>query len=263
MIVVKIGGNQEIKTKELTKDIIKLKKKIVLVHGCSFQADLISERLGFKPKFVKTESGFTTRVTDKKQLESFFFAAMKVNKEIVKEFYLLKQKAIGLTGVDCATAIGQKRKYLRIIENGKKKVLRNDFTGKTTKINHETIKFLLQKKIIPVIAPLLVDKKGSFLNVDGDLLAAEIAISLKAKKLVILSNIHGVYKKPKDPSSKIKKIKLKKISEIIKKYAKGKMKKKLLAAKIAGKKDIKTIISFSGNKNPVSNALKGNGTVIE
>jgi len=100
--------------------------------------------------------------------------------------------------------------------------------------------------------------------VDGDRCAAEIAIALRAETLIILSNIPGLLKDPADESSLITNIPRSEIDRHIEEYAKGRMKKKLLAAKEALEGGVKRVILGDARvENQLSKAFQQQGTVIE
>lgn len=137
-------------------------------------------------------------------------------------------------------------------------------SGMIEKINHSLIELLLQNGYIPVITPPAISYEGEAINVDGDRCAGQIAVSVKADQLIILSNIPGLLKDPSDESSLIKNIKIEDIDYNIQNYAKGRMKKKLLGAQEAINGGVKKVILGDARiDNSISAALNGKGTIIE
>ena len=190
--------------------------------------------------------------------------AGKMNKMIVEKMQQININAIGLSGIDGRLIEGKKKKSLKVIENGKKKILRGDMSGMIEKINHSLIELLLQNGYIPVITPPAISYEGEAINVDGDRCAGQIAVSVKADQLIILSNIPGLLKDPLDESSLIKNIKIEDIDYNIQNYAKGRMKKKLLGAQEAINGGVKKVILGDARiDNSISAALNGKGTIIE
>ena len=86
------------------------------------------------------------------------------------------------------------------MEDGKKKIIRDDYTGKVQEVNVDLIKLLLNNGYIPVITPPAISFENEGINVDGDRAAAEIASALKAEALIIFSNIPGLLKNLEDES---------------------------------------------------------------
>jgi acetylglutamate/LysW-gamma-L-alpha-aminoadipate kinase len=157
---------------------------------------------------------------------------------------------------------GKKKSVLTIIEDGKKKVLRGDNTGKVENVNVDLLKILLNNGYLPVIAPLSSSYEGEAINVDGDRASALIAVKLNADKLIILSNVPGLLEDVKDESTLIKHIEKDKINEFME-YAKRRMKKKVMGAEEAIKGGVREIVFADARiKNPITNAINGKGTVI-
>ena len=147
MIVVKVGGSKGINLEAVTSDLAELHQagqQIILVHGGSHETNEISTQLGHPPRFVTSVSGYESRYTDRATLEIFEMVYCgKINKAIVE---MLQQKgvnAIGLSGIDGRLLEGTRKDAIKIVEpDGKRKVLRDDFTGKVEKVNLELINLL-------------------------------------------------------------------------------------------------------------------------
>ena len=237
----------------------------VIVHGGSSELNQVSTKLGHPPKFVESVSGYTSRFTDRTTMDIFnMIYAGKMNKMIVEKMQQININAVGLSGIDGRLIEGKKKRSLKVIENGKKKILRGDMSGMIEKINHGLLQLLLNNGYIPVITPPAISYEGEAINVDGDRCAGQIAVSLKVDHLIILSNIPGLLKDPSQESTLIKNIKNKDIEYNIKNFAKGRMKKKLLGAQEAINGGVKKVILGDARiENPISAALEGKGTVIE
>ena len=139
MIVVKVGGGEGIDYDALCADIADLWRagqRLVLVHGGSHETNMLAERLGHPPRFVTSPSGYSSRYTDRETLEIFMMAyAGKVNKLIVERLQSLGVNAVGLSGLDGRLLEGKRKAAIRIVEDGKQKVLRDDWTGTIERVN--------------------------------------------------------------------------------------------------------------------------------
>jgi acetylglutamate/LysW-gamma-L-alpha-aminoadipate kinase len=210
MIVVKVGGGAGIAYDTLCNDLATLTRagqRFVLVHGGSHETNTLAERLGHPPRFVTSPSGYTSRYTDRVTLELFLMAtAGKVNKLIVERLQRLGVNAIGLSGLDGRILQGQRKAVIRIIEDGKQKVLRDDWTGTVEQVNTDLLRLLLDAGLLPVIAPIAVSTIGEALNVDGDRAAAAIAAALGADTLVLLTNVPGLLRVFPDESTLVRHI---------------------------------------------------------
>ncbi len=266
MIVVKVGGGAGIAYDALCADLATLMRagqRVVLVHGGSHETNTLAERLGHPPRFVTSPSGYTSRYTDRATLELFLMAtAGKVNKIIVERLLQLDVNAVGLAGLDGRLLQGQRKAIIRIIEDGKQKVLRDDWTGTIEKVNTDLLNLLLNAGFLPVIAPIAASYAGEALNVDGDRAAAAVAAALGADTLVLLTNVPGLLRAFPDESTLVRRIPRADVEEYLP-LAQGRMKKKILGASEALAQGVgRVILSDARVAEPVSRALAGEGTVI-
>jgi len=224
----------------------------------------LGEAVGKPPRFVTSPSGYTSRYTNRETLEVFAMAVNgKVNTFLVEQLQMLGVNALGLSGVDGGLLRAKRKSAIRIVENGKKKILRDDYTGKIEEVNVSLLQTLLDMGYTPVIAPMALSEKGEALNVDADRAAAEVAGALNADTLLLLTAVPGLMQNFPDESTLIKEIPLANLDKAIS-YAQGRMKKKVLGASEALFHGVSKVIIADGRvENPISNALGGNGTVIK
>jgi acetylglutamate/LysW-gamma-L-alpha-aminoadipate kinase len=261
--VVKIGGSPGINYEAFVRDLANY-KNFVLVHGGSQELAEIATKLGRPPKFVTAVSGFTSRYTDRETLEIFNMVyAGKMNKMLVERFQQVGVNAVGLTGLDGRLLEGRRKEALKIIEDGKKKILRGDLSGTIERVNTGLLKLLLDHGYTPVLTPPAISFEGVAINVDGDRCAAQIAVALRSERLVILSNVPGLLRDPNDSASLITEVAREEIDAFISRYAQGPMKKKLLAAKEALEGGVREVLlGGARNEAPLTRTLNGAGTRI-
>jgi len=267
MLVVKAGGNGDLDIEAVCADIAELVQQgeqVVLVHGGSHETNVISEKLGHPPRFVTSVSGHVSRYTDRETLEIFaMVTAGRINKLLVERLQQLGVNAIGLSGLDGRLLEGKRKSTLRIVENGKCKVLRGDYSGQIEQVNVALLHTLLAAGYVPIVAPLAISHQGEALNVDGDRVAAAISSALKAPTLIILSNVPGLLRCFPDESTLIPHIPLVQAAEHLDRYAQGRMKKKLLGAIEALRDGVEQVVIADGRvAQPLHRALAGQGTVI-
>ena len=266
MIVVKIGGGEGIDFNSIASDVQALRKTgqdMVIIHGGSHQTNVVAEQLGHPPQFVTSPSGHTSRRTDRKTMEIFqmVYCGM-MNKQLVEILQAREINALGLSGMDGRLWQGKRKGAIRIIENGKTRILRDDFTGKVEQVNTGLILNLLDNGYLPVLTPPAISYQGEPINVDGDRAAGITATALKADSLVILSNIPGLLKNPDDPGSLIPVVNDENFQEM-ESYAKGRMKKKIMGARDALEGGVGNVtIADARVSNPIISALEGRGTVF-
>ncbi|MGD2039353.1 MAG: [LysW]-aminoadipate kinase [Anaerolineae bacterium] len=268
MIVTKAGGNGHLDIEAVCTDIAELVQQgeqVVLVHGGSHETNVYSEKLGHPPRFVTSTSGVVSRYTDRETLEIFaMVTAGRINKLLVERLQQIGVNAIGLSGLDGRLVVGKRKPALRIIENGKRKVLRGDYSGQIEQVNTALLTTLLAAGYVPVIAPLALSHGGEALNVDGDRIAAAISTALQAEALIVLSNVPGLLSDYPDEKSLIPYIPLAEAAEHLDHYARGRMKKKMLGAIEALHDGVGKVIIADGRVGqPLRKALAGQGTVIE
>ena len=215
-IVVKYGGNamlnDELKNKVL-QDIVFLQcagMRPVVVHGGGPEITRMLMQAGKKSEFV---SGL--RVTD---AESVGIAEMalvgKINTDLVARLNTLGGKAVGLNGKD-SNLIQAKKHLADVYENGEVNLVDIGYVGNVEKVNTELIEVLLDAGFIPVIAPTGVGAQGETYNINADSVAGEIAGALKAEKLLVLTDVRGIYSDYRDENSFLSTLTFEKAQELI------------------------------------------------
>ena len=267
MIIVKVGGSEGIDLDKVCDDVAALMKedqRMILVHGGSHRTNEVATALGHPPQFLTSPSGYTSRRTDRKTIEIFEMVYCgEVNKGIVERLQQRGVNAIGLSGVDGRLWEGPRKKAIRAVINGRKRVIRDDYTGKVERVNTSLLNTLLDAGYLPVLTPPAISYQGEAINVDGDRASGATAIALQADTLIILSNIPGLLSDFPNEESLVRHIAHAEIEEA-KVYAAGRMRIKLLGAKEALDGGVKRVILADARVDePVKRALAGEGTVIE
>ncbi len=266
MDVVKVGGSAGLNLEAIAEDVADLWRaghRMVLVHGGSDETNRLAERLGQTPRFVTSESGYTSRFTDRPMLEVFLMATALVNRRWVEALQARGVNAWGLSGLDGRLAEGRRKDVLRVVEDGRVRVLRGDWTGVPERVDGRLLGFLIESGYLPVIAPVAVSPRGEALNVDGDRLAAVVAGTLRASTLIILTNVPGVLRDYPDAASLVRRLNRSEL-DALRASVQGGMRKKLLAAATALDAGVGRVVIADGRRSaPLRSARAGEGTVIE
>lgn len=208
-VVIKYGGNAMINEalKENVMRNVALMKFVgiqpILVHGGGPEITGFLKKVGKESSFV---SGL--RVTDEETVE---IAEMvldgKLNSEIVSLLNLRGVRAVGLSGKD-AGLIKAKKKLAAVYESDAVREVDIGYVGEVMAVDTRIITDLLQQDYVPVIAPIGMGEHGESYNINADYVAAEIAGALRAEKLLLLTDVEGVYKDFADKSSLISQLHL-------------------------------------------------------
>lgn len=268
MLVVKLGGSAGIDPNLTLDDLAALwpDTPVVFIHGANAALDEWMRRVGKEPRLVTSSTGQVSRYTDRETMDLMLMVyAGLVNKRLVEGLHQRGIKAVGLTAMDGRIASGPRKETLRAIENGKPKVLRGDYAGSIEQVDTTLIQLLLAHGYLPVLTPPAVSTAGEAINVDGDKLAMQLAVALRADALVILSNTPGLLRELADPDSLIESIDVNDPAsvEAAMEAAKGRMKKKVEAGCKAVQAGIGRVIFADARvPQPIQQALAGRGTVL-
>lgn len=195
VMVIKYGGHamgDERVARDFARDVVLLKQvgiNPVVVHGGGPQIKAMLERLQIRSDFVDG-----LRVTDGATVEVVeMVLAGKINKEIVTAIQAAGGKAVGISGKDGrlieATKLTRTR---RDPESNIERVVDLGFVGEPAKINTELLEVFMNTDIIPVIAPIGLGADGQTYNINADTAAGAISGALRARKLLMLTDVRGV-----------------------------------------------------------------------
>ena len=200
IVVVKYGGHamgEEQTARDFARDIVLLEQTAinpVVVHGGGPQIAAMLKKLGIKSEFA---GGL--RITDAATVEIVeMVLAGSINKQIVGYINAAGGKAVGLCGKDGNMV--QARKVSRTVidpDSNIEKVVDLGFVGEPDKVDLTVLNHLLGKDLIPVLAPVATSGTGGTFNVNADTFAGAIAGALKAKRLLLLTDVPGVLDKSK------------------------------------------------------------------
>jgi acetylglutamate kinase len=204
-VVIKYGGNamEDAELADLFAQDVVLMRLVgmnpVVVHGGGPQISDLMRRLGKEPEFVDG-----LRVTDAETVDIVRMALVgKVNREIVASVNQHGSYAVGLSGEDAGLiTVGQRDDKL-------------GFVGDIRRIDPSILERLIREELIPVVATVGVDDAGQAYNVNADTVAGAIAESLRAEKLVYLTNVAGLYGDLADEGSLISRIDVDRLAALV------------------------------------------------
>jgi acetylglutamate kinase len=233
--------------------------RVVLVHGGGPQASALAERLGVPVRKVAGR-----RITDDEtlQIAQMVFRGL-LSTRLVSAFSAQQVPAVGLSGLDGGLLMAERRKPVlqgdEMVDYG--------HVGDIVRVYPELLRALLEANFVPIISPLAGGSGGEVYNVNADTVAAEIAVALKAEKLILLTSVAGVLRDPKDPASMISHLLLADVPAVLAGSAEGGMRPKLQACAAALEKGVSRAHIISG-LDPEALLVEvftnaGSGTLIE
>ncbi|MDQ3855203.1 MAG: [LysW]-aminoadipate kinase [Chloroflexota bacterium] len=263
MLVIKIGGSKGVDLDRFLSDVPNVEEPMVLVHGANYELNQVSEQLGHPARMVANSTGQVSRFTDRRTMEIFMMVYCgKANKTIVEKLQSLGVNAVGLSALDGGIARGRRKDTIRVVEDGKPRMLRGDYAGSIQEVDTRLLTLLLDNGYLPVLTPPALSREGEAINVDGDKLAMELAAALGADKLMIFSDTPGLLRDVRDESSLIARIRACELDQALE-VAEGRAKKKVIAAREALSRGIGQVVFADGRVDgAIRKALSGAGTVI-
>ncbi|PIW32882.1 MAG: acetylglutamate kinase, partial [bacterium (Candidatus Ratteibacteria) CG15_BIG_FIL_POST_REV_8_21_14_020_41_12] len=211
-VVIKYGGDlikNETINKSILLDIILMSSvgmKPLLVHG---GGRFITEKLMAEKKDVKFIEGL--RITDQETIRIVKEVLIGLNQGLVEQIKEFKGKAKGILPEE--GLFRARKAFSRIADLG--------FVGEIVQVRKELLAELLNDGFIPLISPLGLGEEGEFYNLNADIAASEIASTIKAEKLVFITNVKGIMRNPNNPKTLI--------SILSEKEAKGLIKEKVIS----------------------------------
>ena len=265
MWVVKVGGHATVNLEAVLDDLAAWAhegQRWILVHGISAQADALGHALGHPPRHVTSVSGRTSRYTDARTIEILMMAYGAFNARIVASLRRRGVDAIGLRGIDGGIIRARRKAILKIRENGRVLILRGDHSGKIEGLRTGLLHTLVQQGLYPVMIPLGITPDGTVVNIDGDRVAARIAVAMRASGLILLTGAPGLLRDYPDESTRVEVLSVDALEQAMV-WAQGRMRTKLEAAGEALRGGVGCVVLADGRvERPVYCALAGEGTRI-
>lgn len=259
-LVVKVGGSLD-DPSWLLDDVAAQRRPVVLVHGAHRVLDDLALRLGHPPRFITSASGAVSRYTDDTAMDHFLMTYCGlVNKRMVQALLARGVSAVGLSAMDGGMVRGRRRADIRGREETRTVVLHGDHAGTITEVDTSLLSALLESERTPVICPPALGGDGAPINVDGDRLAAELAVALGAERLLIFSDTNGFLADPDQPESTVARAAAADLA-VLAAAARGRARSKLAAVERALRGGVSAVGLCDGRRHrPLESALAGAGS---
>src|ERR687886_2622413 len=208
--VVKLSGKvieEHENLASLTEELALLHQvgiRVCVVHGGGKQLTELAEQLGVEQTIIDGR-----RVTDDATLDmaKMIFAG-KINTDILAALRHRGVEAVGLSGVDGNIVLARRRPPKEIVnrETGAREQVDFGHVGDVVEINARLLCVLLDQGYLPVISSLGADQEGMVFNINADTIASEIAVQLEAEKLILLSDVDGLYLRAGEPQTRLSRV---------------------------------------------------------
>lgn len=263
MILVKIGGGENIDLEAIIADLANLDTPFIIVHGANVLRDAVAEKMGLEKIVLTSVSGYSSVYSDRDAIDAIMmsYAGLR-NKRIVELCQRKKINAIGLTGLDGRLVQGERNKGIRIRQNGKT-LIKRDLSGKPRLVNSDLLELLLDNGYCPVLTIPIVDENGFAINSENDDIVVKIAAAMEIDTVIQLIEAPGFMDDPEDESSLVARLSL---ADLKSREAavEGRIKRKLLAlTRLCATGKTRVIIADGRADHPIERALDGSGTHIQ
>ena len=205
-VVIKYGGNAMVDDdlkKSVIRDVVLMHyvgMRVILIHGGGPDITAAMKKMGKEPEFINGR-----RVTDAETMEIVeMVLAGKTNKGIVSIINNMGGKAVGLSGKDASLIVAEKDTKYDL-----------GFVGNVAKINPQILIDLIENDYIPVVSSVAIGDNGESYNVNADLIAGSVAAKVKAEKLIMMTDVEGIYRDFEDKSSFISELRVEDAKKMI------------------------------------------------
>jgi len=262
MMLIKIGGGEQINLEATIADLATLEQPFIIVHGANVLRDQLAQRLDIEKTVLTSVSGYSSVFSDQAALDVIMMSYSGLrNKQIVELCQRSGINAVGLTGLDGRLVQGERNKGIRVHENGKT-MIKRDLSGKPRSINTSLLTLLLDNGYCPVLTIPIADENGFAINSENDDIVVKLAQALEIESVVQLIEAPGFLDDPSDENSLVARMSLAEL-QAREASVEGRIKRKLLAlTRLCQGGKTRVIIADGRGEQPVIKALAGAGTHI-
>ena len=187
--------------------------RLCVVHGGGKQLTDLAAQMGVEQTIINGR-----RVTDDATLDmaKMIFAG-KINTDILAALRNHGVNSVGLSGIDGNIVLAERRPPKDLINQATGESERVDFghVGDVVEIDDRLLRVLLDHDYLPVVSPLGADSRGRVYNINADTIAAEIAVRLEAEKLILLSDVDGIYLRPGESATKLSRLTVDEVTKLL------------------------------------------------
>ena len=263
MLIVKLGGG-EVDLDAFARDAVALDRPMIILHGANRLRDQLAQELGRPPRVVESISGYSSVLSDDSAIDLLMASYAGVrNKRLVEALRRAGVNALGLSGLDGGLIQGERTRGIRVRENGRKRMLR-DQSGKPRTINRSLLLGLLDDGYVPVLTVPIAAEDGGALNTENDDVLALLAAELAATEVVSLIEAPGLLRDVTDSGSLVPVLDAGELMEWEGRVT-GRMRRKIRAMRTLFERmspGPRFYLADGRSEQPISSALAGAGTLV-
>lgn len=262
MNIVKIGGGQTMAIEAILSDIKNLGEPTLIVHGANFWRDELAKNLGYTLQRLVSEKGQSSVYSDERLLDIqlMSYAGLR-NKRIVEAAQKQGLNAIGLTGLDGGLVRAKRNPGIRVNEGGKRRLV-HDLSGKPQSINRPLLTYLLAEGYLPVLTVPFLDEQGQAVNSENDDLVALLHREIGSSRIFFCIEAAGLLRESDRPDSLIRELDQPSLDAELQ-QSQGRIKRKLFALNQIIKAGPTTVHICDGRiDKPLLSAIHGGGTCL-
>lgn len=262
MKLIKIGGGKDINIKGIAEDLSSINDNFIVILGANYYRDNLAERLGIEIKRVTSISGQSSVYTDEVGIEliKMAYAGLR-SKQAVEIFQKHGLNAISLSGIDGGLIQGKRNQGVRIIENGKKKIL-HDLSGKPVNVNIDLLNMLIQAGYTPIISIPILDEANIAINTDNDAIIRILHSKFHFSEIYQFIEGEGIYRDYSDPSSFINELNSVQLEELTNSMKGGIRRKLNEIKKLLQVNPTRVFVGDGRVSNPIKNLIDTKATKI-
>jgi len=262
MNIVKIGGGQAMNLDAILTDIKTLGEPTLIVHGANYWRDELAAALGYSIQRLVSEKGQASVYSDERLLDIqlMSYAGLR-NKRIVEAAQKQGMNAIGLSGLDGALVQARRNPGIRVNEGGKRRLV-HDLSGKPQRINRPLLTYLLTEGYLPVLTVPFIDETGQAVNSENDDLVALLHREMGSSRIFFCIEEEGLLREYDRPDTLIRELTIARLETELQR-SQGRIKRKLTALWQIIEAGPTTVHICDGRTDmPLLSAIQGGGTCL-
>ncbi len=263
MLIVKIGGGEDLNLTAIVQGLARLKEPMIIVHGGNAARDDLAARLNQPVQVITSDSGYSSVLSDRNAVELQMMAyAGLCNKRLVELCQQQGVNAVGLSGVDGGVIRARRNRGIRVTEAGRRRLV-HDHSGKPIQVNRRLLEMLILSGHVPVLTVPILDENQVAVNSENDEIVRLLQQEFQATRVLQFMGAPGILRDANDPGSVISHLDAESCAQWEQQHT-GRIRRKLRALnKLLADPSVRVLIGDGRIEDPVGHLLAGGGTLAQ